>query len=425
MKLGLPWLTLVAAFAAAGCAQTGGSVLPGDSREVQTLKAVPIQPSPSPTPTSLVGGLVSIVTGLACGVTAGITCHVLPGTGPQGLPAATAVADLPGLHPADLQSAYRLPSATAGAGQTIGIVVAYDDPDLEPTSPYTGRSSICRRAPPRTGASPRSAPAYWPRCSNGIKAGAKSRRWTRNWRRRSVRTARSSWSKPLPTRCRTLLAAAKTAVAHGATVVSNSYSSSESTGENDAAYAIGVPFVFGAGDAGAAAQWPASSSHVIAVGGTSLARDGSARGWSETVWSLSGGGCSAYVAKPAWQHDTGCAITHLERHRRVRRPESRRRGLRQLSLAVAGLAHLRRYQRRRTDRRRRDRAGRQRQGRRCRTRRTSTRNAAALNAVTSGSNGSCANLLVHGRQRLQRAGRQRITQRNGRPLARPAICCQT
>jgi subtilase family serine protease len=46
---------------------------------------------------------------------------------------------------------------------------------------------------------------------------------------------------------------------------------------------------------------------VIAVGGTSLARDGSARGWSESVWSGSGGGCSAYVAKPAWQNDAACA----------------------------------------------------------------------------------------------------------------------
>jgi len=108
MKLGLPCLSLVAAFAAAGCAPTtGGALLPGSGQlQSQTLKAVPIQPSPSPTPVSIVGGLVGALTGLACGVTAGITCHVLPGTGPQGLPAGTAASALPGLHPADLQSAY-------------------------------------------------------------------------------------------------------------------------------------------------------------------------------------------------------------------------------------------------------------------------------------------------------------------------------
>ncbi len=89
-------------------------------------------------------------------------------------------------------------------------------------------------------------------------------------------------------------------------MVSNSYSVAESASENDASYAIGVPFVFGAGDSGPRAEWPASSSHVIAVGGTSLARDGSARGWSETIWAGSGGGCSAYVPKPAWQSADGC-----------------------------------------------------------------------------------------------------------------------
>src|SRR5712692_7981248 len=36
-----------------------------------------------------------------------------------------------GYHPADLQSAYKLPSATAGKGQTVGIVDAFDDPNAE------------------------------------------------------------------------------------------------------------------------------------------------------------------------------------------------------------------------------------------------------------------------------------------------------
>lgn len=36
-----------------------------------------------------------------------------------------------GLSPADLQSAYSLPSLSAGAGQTVGIVDAYDSPTAE------------------------------------------------------------------------------------------------------------------------------------------------------------------------------------------------------------------------------------------------------------------------------------------------------
>ena len=309
MKLGLPCLSLVAAFAAAGCAPTtGGALLPDSGQlQTQTLKAVPIQPSPSPTPVSIVGGLVGALTGLACGVTAGITCHVLPGTGPQGLPAGTAASALPGLHPADLQSAYGLPSATAGHGQTIGIAVAYDDPDLESDlAVYRAKFGL----PPCTTANG---------CFTKVGPGLIGTLLEGNqgWgQEASMDTQLASAVCP---NCKivvveapsdsaaNLLAAAKTAVARGATVVSDSYTLSESSSENDAAYALGVPFVFGAGDSGAAAEWPASSSHVIAVGGTSLVRDSSARGWSETVWSGSGGGCSAYIAKPAWQHDSACA----------------------------------------------------------------------------------------------------------------------
>src|SRR5437868_219291 len=44
----------------------------------------------------------------------------------------TALAATPsGLSPASLQSAYNLPSSTAGSGKTIAIVDAYDDPNAE------------------------------------------------------------------------------------------------------------------------------------------------------------------------------------------------------------------------------------------------------------------------------------------------------
>jgi subtilase family serine protease len=52
---------------------------------------------------------------------------------------------------------------------------------------------------------------------------------------------------------------------------------------------------------------PAAYNTVTAVGGTSLTRDTTPRGWTETVWSGSGSGCSAYIAKPSWQTDAGCA----------------------------------------------------------------------------------------------------------------------
>jgi len=49
---------------------------------------------------------------------------------------------------------------------------------------------------------------------------------------------------------------------------------------------------------------------VTAAGGTQMQKAANARGWTERVWNAggdaSGSGCSAYVAKPAWQHDPHC-----------------------------------------------------------------------------------------------------------------------
>jgi subtilase family serine protease len=53
-------------------------------------------------------------------------------------------------------------------------------------------------------------------------------------------------------------------------------------------------------------QFPASSPHVIAVGGTYLHTDGSKRGWTETAWSGAGSGCSTKWRKPGWQTDPLC-----------------------------------------------------------------------------------------------------------------------
>lgn len=44
-----------------------------------------------------------------------------------------------------------------------------------------------------------------------------------------------------------------------------------------------------------------------AVGGTHLVRSSTARGWTETVWSGAGSGCSSSFAKQSWQQDGGCS----------------------------------------------------------------------------------------------------------------------
>jgi hypothetical protein len=62
----------------------------------------------------------------------------------------------------------------------------------------------------------------------------------------------------------------------------------------------------GFNDMGAGPGYPATSAHVISVGGTRLVRDTSPRGWTETAWSKGGSGCSTWIAKPAHQINSPC-----------------------------------------------------------------------------------------------------------------------
>jgi subtilase family serine protease len=107
-----------------------------------------------------------------------------------------------------------------------------------------------------------------------------------------------------------LASAVDAAAAAGATVISNSYSGAEYANEDvGSSYCAhpGIAITAAAGDKGYSTGYPAASACVVAVGGTSLSRATNARGWSETVWSGTGSGCSSDVSKPSWQHDTACA----------------------------------------------------------------------------------------------------------------------
>jgi subtilase family serine protease len=98
-----------------------------------------------------------------------------------------------------------------------------------------------------------------------------------------------------------LAAAVSYAAAH-AHVVSNSYGGGE-TGSSpyESAYNHStVAITASTGDSGYGAQFPATSPHVIAVGGTSLHMSGNTR-LSETVWSGGGSGCSALYSPYSWQ----------------------------------------------------------------------------------------------------------------------------
>jgi subtilase family serine protease len=66
----------------------------------------------------------------------------------------------------------------------------------------------------------------------------------------------------------------------------------------------GITFVASSGDVGASngPDWPAISTHVLAVGGTSLTLDANGNYATETGWSGSTGGYSQYYTEPAYQN---------------------------------------------------------------------------------------------------------------------------
>ena len=214
-----------------------------------------------------------------------------------------------GYGPADLRAAYAL-SATGGSGQTIAIVDAYDDGNAEADlavyrstyglSPCTTANGCFRKVDQNGGtAYPRGDMGWAEEISLDLDMASAI---CPNCKILLVEAKSNSFAN--------LAAAVDRAALLGATVISNSYGGGEYSGEvADQTHFNhpGVAITVSSGDNGFGVEFPAASQYVTAVGGTTLKRDASARGFSETVWSGAGSGCSAYITKPSWQTDGGCA----------------------------------------------------------------------------------------------------------------------
>ena len=104
-----------------------------------------------------------------------------------------------GYHPADLQSAYKLPRH-GRSGQTVAIVDAYNDPNAARTSHYRTQYGLpacttangCFSKVNQTGGT-----SAYPATNAGW--AARRSPSTSTWSRRSARTATSCWSRPPPT----------------------------------------------------------------------------------------------------------------------------------------------------------------------------------------------------------------------------------
>jgi Putative Ig domain len=220
---------------------------------------------------------------------------------------ASALAAPSGYGPTSLQSAYKLPSSSAGSGQRVYIVDAYDDPNAaSDLNTYRSQYGL-------------------PACTT---ASGCFQKLNQNGATSPLPAANSGWAGEIsldldmasaicPNCGITLIeatdpsdnlfTAVKTATNLGAKFVSMSWGGSEAGSEPsyDSTYfkSTGVVYTASTGDDGYSAGviYPATSPNVVAVGGTSLSTSSNSRGWTESAWSGAGSGCSSSEAKPSYQ----------------------------------------------------------------------------------------------------------------------------
>ncbi|MGO9205291.1 MAG: fibronectin type III domain-containing protein, partial [Candidatus Limnocylindrales bacterium] len=224
----------------------------------------------------------------------------------------------PGLQDAYNVTAADLGTSNAGAGETVAIVDAYDQPNAfadvnEYRTTYFGI--------PALKAYPSSSPWFQKVNETG---GTTTFSTNTSW---NLETSLDiEMVSAICPNCNILLVEANsasfldlgTAVNYAATTantagygpvvaISNSYGTSDFAGESlyDSYYNHpGIAVTAATGDSGYGILYPASSKYVVAVGGTALTSVSPTR--TETAWSGAGSGCSSNESKPGWQHDYGC-----------------------------------------------------------------------------------------------------------------------
>jgi subtilase family serine protease len=215
-----------------------------------------------------------------------------------------------GLSPVQIKGAYSFStSLTAGTGKTIAIVDAYNDPTAESDlAVFSNQYGL----PPCTTANG----CFKKVNQNGNTRGlpATDAGWALEialdieWAHAIAPGAKILLVEARSSSLSNLFAAEDYAKTH-AQYVSNSWGASEFSTEHsyDGHFSqSGVSFFASSGDGGSQI-WPSTSPNIISVGGTTLTFNGDGTLASETGWSGSGGGCSAYeTANPA--QNTGSVI---------------------------------------------------------------------------------------------------------------------
>lgn len=193
-----------------------------------------------------------------------------------------------------------------GAGQTIGVIDAYDDPNIESDLAVFSTQFGLPACSSATG------------CFTKLYATASRPASSAQW---AIETALDvEWAHAIAPEANIILVEANSyalsdllvgvdlAVTKGASVVSMSWTTPEFSAERsmDSHFlASGVTFLAASGDSGAGVNYPAASPEVISVGGTSLTLNAEQNYLSEAAWSGSGGGVSSYENEPSFQEQFG------------------------------------------------------------------------------------------------------------------------
>jgi subtilase family serine protease len=223
-----------------------------------------------------------------------------------------------GYGPAQFRGGYGL-SGTAAGVPIIGIVDAYDDPNILSdlntynsafglpamttcaASPWPPSAPCFRKVNQSGGSTPPTANSGWAlEISLDVEM---AHAICQNCVILLVEASSSSFGN--------LMAAVDRARLMGAKAISNSYGGSEFSGETsyDSHFNYpGIAFTVSSGDNGYGVEYPAASQYVTAVGGTTLTLSGNS--WAaESAWSGAGSGCSRYDPQPSFQTAlglTGC-----------------------------------------------------------------------------------------------------------------------
>ncbi len=193
------------------------------------------------------------------------------------------------------------PVAATGAGQTIGIVVAYHNPNLaSEVANFDASYGLGNTTVAQVNLAGPISDEGW----------AQEEAMDVEWAHAFAPGASIVVVEAASDNTSDLMAAVNVARnVPGVTVVSMSWGGSEFRGETgyDGIFTTppghtGVTFVAASGDSGKyATQWPAASPNVVAVGGTTLRVDALGDNLGESAWSDSGGGLSTIEREPAYQ----------------------------------------------------------------------------------------------------------------------------